>query len=264
MKAYFLQPNKVIVDAIGIILIGIVVSFLLYRIFMPPNNIADTEPGRLLAKNGRGSIPTCNNCHGQNGEGDFKNGLPRLAGLDAKYIEKQLEDFARDPLPTRTYLKPITKDYTKTPRTDGNLTVFTPGIRINTVMNKLAKLLSRQDRQNLAIYYSQLRFVAQPIEHDFKALERGQDLALRGKPKDGVPACLSCHGPLGEGFGPLFPPLAGQPASYIKKQITHWQIGKRDNDNQALMRNIANQLTDDDKQHIAAYYSHQSYSVNAD
>jgi len=248
----------------GIILTGIIASLIIYDISTPSKSMVDPEPGRLLAQNGRGVIPKCSACHGVNGEGDFKNGIPRLAGLDIGYIEKQLEDFARDPLQTRAYLEPIAKDYTKTPRTYGDLTVFTPGTRTHTLMNKLAKLLTRQDRQNLAVYYSQLKFVAQPIGHDFETLERGEDLALRGKPEYGLPACISCHGPKGEGYGALFPSLAGQPASYIKKQITDWQIGKRDNDNLALMRNIANQLTDGDKEHIAAYYSNQTYSVNTD
>jgi len=247
-----------------VLFVGVTVSFLLFRTSNPAISEINIEPGSLLAKNGRDAIPACNNCHGFNGQGDFKKSVPRLAGLNIDYIEKQLEDFSRDPLHTRSSLKPIIRDYTKTPRSYSDLTVFTPGTRRDKTMNKLAKLLSKEDRRNLAIYFSQLSFKSEPIAHDFETLERGEDLALRGKPEYGLPACVSCHGPKGEGFGALFPPLAGQPLNYIKKQISDWQTGNRDNDNLALMRNIANQLTDGDIENIAAYYSNLSYSINVD
>ncbi|NOR40746.1 MAG: c-type cytochrome, partial [Gammaproteobacteria bacterium] len=96
----------------------------------------------------------------------------------------------------------------------------------------------------------------------FQSLERGLELALRGKPEYMVPRCDSCHGPQGEGFGPHFPPLAGQPQSYIISQINKWQNGQRDNDHLAMMKNTANMLTDGDKINVAKYYSNQSYSVN--
>jgi len=222
----------------------------------------DFENGKLLANQGRELIPACISCHGINGRGDFKTGVPRLSGLNTAYIEKQLEDFARDTLNTRVALESIARDYTKTPRTYGDLTVFTPGTRLHKAMNTIARQLNKEDRHNLAVYFSKQTFTNQPIAHDFETLERGEDLALRGKPEYGLPACISCHGPGGEGFEQVFPPLAGQPAQYIEQQITKWQTGKRDNDHMALMRNIADQLTDGDKANVAAYYSNLSYSVN--
>lgn len=85
---------------------------------------------------------------------------------------------------------------------------------------------------------------------------------MRGKPEYGVPACASCHGKNLQGFEALFPPLAGQPPRYIVKQINDWQVGKRDNDHQALMKNVANQLTDGDKANLSAYIANLSYSIN--
>jgi len=77
-----------------------------------------------------------------------------------------------------------------------------------------------------------------------------------------VPRCNACHGPRGEGFRELFPPLAGQPVEYIIDQINRWQRGERDNDNLSLMKNVANMLTDADKINIARYYSNMSYTIN--
>jgi len=220
--------------------------------------------GEQLALNGRGNIPACVPCHGLQGQGNAGIASPRLAGLHPDYIKKQLEDYARNPLRTRAVVEPIARDYIKTPRTYGDLTVFTPGTRYDPKMNSLAKLLSAEDRHNLAIYYSNLAFVANPKAYDFETLERGEDLALRGKPEYGLPSCNSCHGPKGQGFRAIFPPLAGQPVTYIIAQINKWQTGKRDNDHLALMRNIADQLTDGDKVNVAAYYDNLSYSVNSE
>jgi len=218
--------------------------------------------GQKLALIGKDDVPACATCHGREGEGDFKIGIPRLAGLNPDYIKKQLEDFARNPIKTRVVLEPIARDYVKTPRTYGDLTVFTPGTRNNPVMNEVSRKLSQEDRHNLAIYFSKLSFIATPRAFDFETLERGEDLALRGKPEYGLPACVSCHGPKGEGFGAVFPPLAGQPLQYLIQQIDKWQTGKRDNDHLSLMKNVAVQLTDGDKVNVASYFSNQSYSIN--
>ena len=46
--------------------------------------------------NGRGAAP-CMACHGDDGGGQAAAGNPRLAGLDAAYLQRQLEDFATAP-----------------------------------------------------------------------------------------------------------------------------------------------------------------------
>lgn len=202
----------------------------------------------------------CVGCHGQNGEGVAA--FPRLAGLNEEYVLKQLEDYARELPAAGVNIDPIARDYTKTPRVYSDLTVFSPSVRQDPVMSPIAQGLTEEDMKNLAAYFSSLSFVAKPVEADFQTLERGEDLALRGKPEYGVPGCVSCHAPGGIGFERDFPPLAGQPASYIIEQINRWQVGKRDNDVLGLMRAVANNLTDADKVNVAAYYSNLSYEVN--
>jgi len=249
-----------------LLIIGTVViigsSLTYWRLNLPPGiDDAARQAGEQLAHNGRDQIPACVLCHGANGEGNFYAGFPRLAGLHPGYIAKQLQDFARDPMQTGVKLEPIARDYSKTPRIYSDLTVFTPGTRKDATMNAIAKALTPTDIQNLAVYFGSLPFEVTPQPVDFQTLERGADLALRGKPEYGMPSCISCHGPDGRGFGPHFPPLAGQPPQYIINQINKWQTGERDNDNLALMQNIANQLTDGDKLNAAAYFSNRSLSV---
>lgn len=214
--------------------------------------------GEKIATEGRDGVPACMGCHGAEGQG--VGNFPRLAALDPRYIERQLADYARDLPPAGVVLEPIAKDYVETPRIYSDLTVFTPGMRENTLMKGIAKALTAEERKQLAIYYSSLSFTTTPVEADFQTLERGQDLALRGKPEYGLPACISCHAPNGQGYGEHFPPLAGQPTQYLVDQINAWQTGKRDNDAMGLMKSIANQLTDADKYNAAAYYANRSYT----
>ena len=226
------------------------------------DHLAAASAGKILVEKGRGSIPACSACHGANGEGIDAAGYPRLAGLNPVYIEKQLNDLARELPPAGVVIESVAKDYSKTPRIYSDLTVFSPGLRHDDVMSPIAKQLSHADIHNLAAYYSDLPFRAKPVAADYEVLERGQDLALRGKPEYGLPACISCHAPDGEGFGADFPPLAGQPIAYIVNQINKWQRGDRDNDNLGLMHAVADQLTDADKLNVATYYANRSLIVN--
>ncbi len=227
-----------------------------------PINEESRKAGEQLAlKGGNGAIP-CVSCHGARGEGNFAAGFPRLAGLHKDYIAKQLRDFARDPLNTRPKIEPAARDYRRTPDLYEDLTVYSPGVRTDATMNSIARQLSAEDMQNLGLYYSLLSFAAKPEAIDYQTLQRGADLALRGKPEYRVPACIACHGPDGEGFGAHFPPLVGQPTQYLIQQINKWQSGQRDNDHLSLMKNVSNQLTDADKINAAAYFSNRSYRVN--
>ncbi|MBI3776840.1 MAG: c-type cytochrome [Gammaproteobacteria bacterium] len=216
--------------------------------------------GARIAQSERTGIQACIACHGARGEGNRALGAPRIAGLAAGYIEKQLRDFARDPIKTGVTLDPIARDYSKTPRVQVDLTVYTPGVRRNAAMNAAAAALDNPEIHAVALYFSALPYQVEALPSDPETLERGEDLALRGKPEYGVPACTSCHGPNGRGFGDQFPPLVGQAPEYIIRQLNHWQTGARDNDTMALMRNVSDQLTDGDKINVAAYFANVAVS----
>ena len=130
-------------------------------------------------------------------------------------------------------------------------------------MGPIAKALKAGEIEALAQYYGALGYEHTPLAGDPETLERGEDLALRGKPEYGVPGCFACHGQNGVGVGAVFPPLAGQPPAYLTAQINRWQNGARDNDENGLMRSIAEWMTDGDKQAVAAYLANLSYKVEA-
>ncbi len=254
-------PHFKIILIVGLVavLFGVVVSYFAFR--TPPEVHKYRRLGGALAEQGRDGVAACAGCHGKNGEGNWQTGFPRLAGLPAAYIVKQLEDFARNEPQTGAHFDPVARDYSKTPRIDVPLSVLTPGMRRDAVMGPIAKTLTADERTQLGYYYASLSFKATPVAGDPETLERGEDLVLRGKPEYGVPGCFACHGLNGVGVGGVFPPIAGQPPQYTIEQINRWQSGARDNDENALMRSIAIWMTDGDKHFVAAYLANLSYEV---
>jgi cytochrome c553 len=80
----------------------------------------------------------------------------------------------------------------------------------------------------------------------------GSQIVAQGT-KRGAIACARCHGYDGASDGSgAFPILTGQSAYYLSAQLKHFASGKRQN---ALMFSIARNLSDEEIQSVAAYYS---------
>ncbi len=82
-----------------------------------------------------------------------------------------------------------------------------------------------------------------------------------GDPKAGQEkstVCAACHAPDGNSISPGWPKLAGQHASYISSQLNLFKSGQRVNAQMAPM--VAN-LSEDDIENIAAYYSSQKIKL---
>ena len=173
-----------------------------------------------LIFDGRSDVWACASCHGDLGQG--VENTPRLSGLAAGYIAKQLHEF-RD------------------------------GSRANEHMNFVAAALSDAEITGLAAYYASLHVpsTARPILGG--DLTRGEQLALVGDWDLGVPACFSCHGPSGFGVAPNFPPLAAQHAPYTASQLAAWAGGLRTNSPLSLMDQISAALSTEDRVAIADY-----------
>ncbi len=77
--------------------------------------------------------------------------------------------------------------------------------------------------------------------------------AEAGKTKSAI--CLACHGADGNSATALWPKLAGQHPSYIKKQLLEFKDGARKND---LMSPMAMPLSEQDMDDLAAYFSSQT------
>jgi len=176
--------------------------------------------------NSKGAAP-CMACHGDDGGGRAAAGNPRLAGLDAAYLRKQLEDFAS-------------------------------GARVNPVMQPTARALDADEWHALAAYYSKLRIKrSPPVTAAPSADSIGAVLATRGDWKRDVPGCVQCHGPGGAGVGAHFPPLIGQPAGYIEAQLKAWQNGTRRNDPLQLMQHLSAALSAKEIEAVASWFAAQ-------
>jgi cytochrome c553 len=187
------------------------------------------ERGRIVASSGggAGAAAACIACHGVDGGGDAGAAFPRLAGLDARYLAKQLENYA-------------------------------DGSRPNEIMTPIALALSVEERQAVALHYAGLRLERAPVRAAASAADEplltwGATLYAIGSQDKGVQACVNCHGPAALGLGHVFPAIAGQPAQYTAEQLRLWREGVRRNDQAGMMRTIAQRLDDDDMRALGLY-----------
>ncbi|MGY2173646.1 c-type cytochrome [Pseudomonas azotoformans] len=184
------------------------------------------EGSKIFAEGGSqpGAMP-CVACHGADGAGMAAAGFPRLAGLSATYVRKQLEDFKS-------------------------------GSRSNPVMQPLANALTDAEIEAVSRALAAMpSAVPQAVYRSEMPINAAQKLAQQGAWERQIPACSSCHGPAGTGVGDAFPPLAGQPAAYLAAQLTAWQNGTRHNDPNDLMGHIAKSLTAEEVQGVAQYFA---------
>ena len=167
----------------------------------------------------------CLGCHGPDGKGIAAAGFPRLAGLPAGYLSKQLQDFRS-------------------------------GSRKQAVMEPLAKALDDAEIEAISAYLAKLPADTAP---DTRRQQIASDpvarLAIYGDWSRKIPGCVQCHGPGGSGVGEYFPPLAGQPAGYLVAQLNAWRDGSRSNDPNQLMVDVAKAMTDAEVKAVADYFA---------
>ena len=176
---------------------------------------------------GKAKSQTCVACHGADGNSLITQ-YPKLAGQHEKYLEKQLKDL-------------------KLGMTSGGKQG-----RNEPVMGAMAMPLSEQDMADLAAYYASL-----PISNNStpeNVVEEGKALYTAGDAERGVTACIACHGPRGNGTELSgFPKISGQHAEYIKAQLEKFRDGSRNNDMNAMMRDVAKKLTDAEIDTLSKY-----------
>jgi cytochrome c553 len=173
------------------------------------------------AEAGKAKSVTCSACHGMDGN-SLNPEWPTIAGQHESYLINALNSFKS-------------------------------GARQNVLMSGMAMPLSAEDIQDLAAYFAEQKpapGVADP------ALATAGERLYRGGNKDtGVPACLACHGPTGQG-NPVasWPSVAGQHAAYATAQLKAYRAKERSTDGDTqIMRNVAAQLTDDEIKSVTSY-----------
>ncbi len=198
-------------------------SLLLSGVAQAQGVVAD---GQKVVMQGDGSGAPCLACHGLDGAGNNAAGFPRLAGLEADYIAKQIRD-------------------------------YNAGSRLSVIMQPNVDNLTEQQILDVAAYYASQSVPAAQQGGDDELMALGEKMATRGDWDQHIPACETCHGPGSQGMGSIFPALAGQHPNYIKQQLNAWRSGERHNDPNQLMTGVAERLSEQQIEAVSVYLGAQ-------
>ena len=175
------------------------------------------------AAQGQAQSAVCAACHGPDGNSTVPN-WPKLAGQHEGYLNQQLA-------------------------------LIKSGDRPVPEMAGIVAGMSEQDFANISAYFSSQ--TVKPGLADESAIPVAETLYRAGDPEIGAPACMSCHGPAGEG-NPLagYPSLAGQHATYTEKMLKGFRSGTTwgaEDTNSAIMVGVTHRLTDAQITALASY-----------
>jgi cytochrome c553 len=172
---------------------------------------------------GQAKSAICAACHGVDGNSMVPT-WPKLAGQHEQYLVRQA-------------------------------TLIKAGARMVPEMAGITPGLTEQDIEDLSAYFSSQTSnggVADPLK-----VELGERIYRAGNAESGVPACMACHGPAGEG-NPLagYPVLAGQHSVYTAKMLKGFRAGENwgEKDAQSQIMNGSDaHLTDEEIEAVASY-----------
>lgn len=190
------------------------------------------QPGDAAA--GASKAAVCGACHGVDGNSPDPQ-YPKLAGQHERYTAR-------------------------------HLALYKSGERNDPIMLGFAAPLSPQDMRDIGAHFAGQTAIpgiadetpiASGPNEGLKFYEVGQRLWRGGDAERGIPACMACHGPAGDGNpGSAYPTLAGQHAGYTAKLLTAFRAGEvfgtGDNAN-IIMAGVSRYLTDEEIQALATY-----------
>jgi cytochrome c553 len=192
------------------------INFILLSVFSLNISAGNVEKGKEKSA-------ACITCHGDAGV-SVNAAWPKLAGQHASYIASQLYEFQKG----------------------------TNGKRNNAVMHGIALTLSNTDIEDLSAYYASLDNSIGVTDDKYVTL--GQSIYRGGNLEYKIQACISCHGPNGQGNLPAaIPSLSGQHSTYIYTQLKNFQSKKRSNDPNKMMRNIVYRMSEDEMKAVSEY-----------
>ena len=175
------------------------------------------------ASAGQAKSAVCAACHGVDGNSAVPN-WPKLAGQHPQYLTRQ-----------------------------GML--IKSGARPVPEMMGITAGLSDQDILDLSAYFASQQ--AGGGVADESKVRQGERIYRAGNAESGVPACMACHGPAGEG-NPVagYPAVAGQHAVYTASMLNRFRDGENwgaDDAPSQIMNGAAAELSDDEIEAVASY-----------
>lgn len=172
---------------------------------------------------GANKVAVCAGCHGNAGDSQIAAN-PKLAGQNARYLFKQLQDIKS-------------------------------GARTVVLMTGILNNSSEQDMHDMAAYFAEQETTVEGA--DPALVEVGEGIYRAGIADLGVAACTACHSPTGQGNSQAgFPAMGGQHAEYVATQLKAFRSGERTNDGATMpMRIETERLTDKEIDALASYIS---------
>lgn len=171
---------------------------------------------------GKEKAAVCASCHGMDGNSQMPQ-WPKLAGQHADYTTRQ----------TR---------------------LVREGRREIPEMAGIVAGMSDQDFADIAAYYAGQ--AVKPGVADEEMVDLGRSVYRGGRPDAGVPACMACHGPVGDGIpGAHYPMLRGQHADYTVARLRSYRAGEthEDDPHSPVMAAVAEGLSDEEIEAVASY-----------
>lgn len=172
---------------------------------------------------GQAKSAICAACHGMDGNSQVAT-WPKLAGQHEQYLVRQAN-------------------------------LIKSGARLVPEMAGIIPGLSEQDIEDISAYFASQTNSGGVADESM--IELGERIYRAGNAESGVPACMACHGPAGEG-NPLsgYPALSGQHSVYVAKTLTRFRAGDNWGEKDApsqIMNGSAAELTDEEIQAVSSY-----------
>jgi cytochrome c553 len=123
------------------------------------------------------------------------------------------------------------------------LKAYKSGERSHGTMHSQASSMSDQDMADMAVYIAGESVLTKSVS----------DVPATARPKASE-VCLACHGTNGVGITADYPTISGQHKDYLVRALVDYKKGGRKN---AIMGGMAAQLTPEDIEQLATFYSQQ-------
>lgn len=175
------------------------------------------------AASGQAKAAVCAACHGPDGNSVVPQ-WPKLAGQHEDFLARQVRMIR-----------------------DGQRTVVE--------MTGIVAAMSDQDIADVSAYFAAQKI--QPGSADEKLVSQGEAIYRAGNAKTGVPACMACHGPTGQGNPASgYPAVAGQHSMYLSSRLQKYRNGQTNGEADPYspqMVTVASALSDDEIAAVASY-----------
>jgi cytochrome c553 len=126
------------------------------------------------------------------------------------------------------------------------LKAYKSGERSHGTMHSQAASMSEQDMADIAVFLAGDAVLTKS--------ESNPNIKAPQQRPAASETCVACHGTNGVGITADYPTISGQHKDYMQRALTDYKRGGRKN---AVMAGMAQQLTAEDIEALAAYYSSQ-------